>query len=67
MVCPETELVDIVGQFRLSCMCGRCEEIPLQIRLPQRTQRVDDKDIRIQIQDAVQMSGQEKRRQQVRG
>ena len=42
----------------------RCEESSFHIGFPERAERIDDKDIRIQIQDAVQLFGEEKRRQQ---
>ena len=44
-------------------MGGCSEEIPFHVCLPERTQRIDDEDIRVEIQDAVQIPGQEKRRQ----
>ena len=64
MVCSKTELVDIVCQLRLSCMRGGSEKISFQVRLPQRAEGIDDQDIRIQVQDAVEAVREELRCQQ---
>ena len=64
MVCSKAELVDIVCQLRLSCMRGGSKKISFQICLPQRPEGIDDQDIRIQVQDAVEVVREELRRQQ---
>lgn len=49
----EPELIDVVCQFGFPRMRSRCEKTALHIRFPEWTERIDDQDIRIQIQDAV--------------
>ena len=59
VVCPETGLVHIVRQLRLSRLFGSREEVFLHVSLPERAQRIDDQDVRVKVKDAVQALRQE--------
>ena len=49
------ELVDVVRQLGFPRMGGRRKEMSLQIRLPERAERINDQDIRIKVQDAARV------------
>ena len=53
MICSEADLIYIICQFSLASMGGRSEEISLHVCFPERPQRIDDEDIRVEIEDAV--------------
>ena len=62
MVGTEPHLIHAVGQLGLAGVGRRREHPALQVQLPQRAQRVDDQNVRVQIDHPVQL-----RRQQLTG
>ena len=53
VICAEPELIDVVCQLGFPRMGGRRKEMFLKICFPERAERIDDQNIRIQIQDAA--------------
>ena len=60
---PQPQAVDVAGQLRPADVGRRCEQTPLQRHLPEGAQRIDHQDIRVEIEDFVQLRGQQPGRQ----
>ena len=64
MIRTKTELVNTIGQLRLSCMSGSGKKVSVQVCIPERAQWIDYQGIRIQVQDPVHMAGEKMGSQQ---
>lgn len=64
MIRTKTELVNTIGQLRLSCMSGSGKKVSVQVCIPERAQWIDYQGIRIQVQDPVYMAGEKMGSQQ---
>ena len=58
MIRTKTELVNTIGQLRLSCMSGSGKKVSIEIHVSEWAQWIDYQGIRIQVQDPVYMAGE---------
>ena len=53
MLCPQPQPVDVIGQLCFVCVGGSGKQVSGQVYFPQRPQRIDYQNIRVQIQDPL--------------